>query len=68
MDIPSVSSETMMNAFTQGLIEGDFFRSLIRKPPRDYDHMLKKVNEYINMEEVQAARRKVTLAEHSAPT
>ncbi|XP_042423055.1 uncharacterized protein LOC122010604 [Zingiber officinale] len=58
MDIPTISSETMMHAFTQGLIEGDFFRSLIRKPSRDYNHMLKKTSEYINVEEAQTARRK----------
>ncbi|XP_042467262.1 uncharacterized protein LOC122050425 [Zingiber officinale] len=56
MGIPTVSSETMMNAFTQGFIDGDFFRSLIRKLPRDYDHMLKKASEYINVEEAQATR------------
>ncbi|XP_042446558.1 uncharacterized protein LOC122031516 [Zingiber officinale] len=50
-DIPSVSSKTMMNVFTEGLVEGDFFWSLIRKSPRNYDHMLKKTNEYINVEE-----------------
>ncbi|XP_042396808.1 uncharacterized protein LOC121986953 [Zingiber officinale] len=51
MEIPTVSSETMILAFTQGPIDGDFFRSLIRKPPHDYDHMLKKTSEYINVEE-----------------
>ncbi|XP_042472500.1 uncharacterized protein LOC122055185 [Zingiber officinale] len=58
MGIPMVSSETMMHAFTQGLTDDDFFRSLIQKPPRDYDHMIKKASEYINVEEAQAARRK----------
>ncbi|XP_042467598.1 uncharacterized protein LOC122050788 [Zingiber officinale] len=57
----------MMHAFTQGLMDGDFFHSLIRKPPRDYDHMLKKAIEYINVEEAQAARKKETPAESAAP-
>ncbi|XP_042426044.1 uncharacterized protein LOC122013897 [Zingiber officinale] len=65
MDIPTVSSETMMHAFTQGLIDEDFFRLLIRKPPRDYDHMLRKASEYINVEEAQAARRKEAPSEPS---
>ncbi|XP_042410112.1 uncharacterized protein LOC121999506 [Zingiber officinale] len=58
MDIPTVTLETMMNAFTQGLADGDFFCSLIRNPPHNYDHMLNKASEYINVEEAQAARRK----------
>ncbi|XP_042410156.1 uncharacterized protein LOC121999560 [Zingiber officinale] len=67
LDIPAISSETMIHAFTQGLMDGDFFHSLIRKPPRDYDHMLKKANKYINVEEAQAARKKETPAELAAP-
>ncbi|KAG6472847.1 hypothetical protein ZIOFF_070325 [Zingiber officinale] len=67
MDIPTATSETMMNAFTQGLVDGDFFRSLIRKPPRDYDHMLHRANEYINVEEAQTARKKETPAERAPP-
>ncbi|XP_042441471.1 uncharacterized protein LOC122026831 [Zingiber officinale] len=58
----------MIHAFTQGLMDGDFFRSLIRKSSRDYDHMLKKVSEYINVEEAQAARKKETPAELATPT
>ncbi|XP_042465851.1 uncharacterized protein LOC122048333 [Zingiber officinale] len=58
IDIPSVSSETMMNAFTQGFVEREFFRSVIRKAPRDFDHLLRKANKYINVEEAQAARKK----------
>ncbi|XP_042415198.1 uncharacterized protein LOC122004365 [Zingiber officinale] len=46
-------------------MDGDFFWSLIRKPPRDCDHMLKKANEYINVEDAQAARRKETMSEPS---
>ncbi|XP_042410035.1 uncharacterized protein LOC121999415 [Zingiber officinale] len=67
LDIHVISSETMMHAFTQGLMDGDFFHSLIRKPPRVYDHMLKKASEYINVEEAQAARKKETPAELAAP-
>ncbi|XP_042415453.1 uncharacterized protein LOC122004668 [Zingiber officinale] len=63
MDIPTISSETMMHAFTQGLIDRDFFHSLIRKPPRDYDNILKKASEYINVEEAQTARKKEASSE-----
>ena len=66
MDIPTITSETMMNAFTQGLVDGDFFHSLVRKPPRSYDHMLNKANEYINVEEAQMARKKEAPSEPSS--
>ncbi|XP_042426248.1 uncharacterized protein LOC122014132 [Zingiber officinale] len=58
MDIPAVSSEVLVNAFTQGLVEGEFFRSLIRRPPKDFAHLQRKATEYINVEEAQATRRK----------
>ncbi|XP_042401219.1 uncharacterized protein LOC121991275 [Zingiber officinale] len=64
MSIPSVSFDMLVNAFTQGLIKGEFFRSLIWKPLKDFDHMLKRATEYIiNVEEAQAARRKGALPE-----
>ncbi|XP_042467478.1 uncharacterized protein LOC122050653 [Zingiber officinale] len=63
MDIPAVSSEVLVNAFTQGLVEGEFFRSIICRPPKDFPHLQRKATEYINVEEAQAARRKETPAE-----
>ncbi|XP_042380412.1 uncharacterized protein LOC121972856 [Zingiber officinale] len=63
MDIPAVSSEVLVNAFTQGLVEGEFFRSLIRRPPKDFAHLQRKATEYINVEEAQATRRKEAPAE-----
>ncbi|XP_042460435.1 uncharacterized protein LOC122043944 [Zingiber officinale] len=63
MDIPAVSSDVLVNAFTQGLVEGEFFRSLIRRPPRDFAHLQKKATKYINVEEAQAVHRKEAPAE-----
>ncbi|XP_042415529.1 uncharacterized protein LOC122004758 [Zingiber officinale] len=51
MNIPAVSSDVLVNTFTQGPTEGEFFRSLIRKPPRDFNRLQKKVTKYINIEE-----------------
>ncbi|XP_042441378.1 uncharacterized protein LOC122026719 [Zingiber officinale] len=58
-DVPSAISEILMSAFSHGLTEGEFFRDLIRNPVRNFDEMLEKATNYINVEEVQAARRKV---------
>ncbi|XP_042432582.1 uncharacterized protein LOC122019152 [Zingiber officinale] len=57
-DVPSVTSEILMSAFSHGLTEGEFFRDLIRNPIKNFDEMLEKATSYINMEEAQAARRK----------
>ncbi|XP_042401056.1 uncharacterized protein LOC121991097 [Zingiber officinale] len=51
IDIPAVSLDVLVNSFTQGLAEGEFFWSLIRKPPKNFNHLQKKANEYINVEE-----------------
>ncbi|XP_042410143.1 uncharacterized protein LOC121999544 [Zingiber officinale] len=58
-DVPSATSEILMSAFSHRLTEGEFFRDLIRNPVRNFDEMLEKVTSYIDVEEVQAARRKV---------
>ncbi|XP_042467155.1 uncharacterized protein LOC122050303 [Zingiber officinale] len=67
MDIPSVFSEILVNVFAQGVIEGEFFRSLICRPPKNFDHLLRRATKYINVEEAQAVRRKEAPAEHTAP-
>ncbi|XP_042401067.1 uncharacterized protein LOC121991109 [Zingiber officinale] len=58
MDIPTVSSDVLVNAFTQGLTEREFFRSLIRRPSKDFGHLQKKANEYINVEKARVAMKK----------
>lgn len=47
-----------MSAFSQGLLEEDFFRSLIKKPPENFDELLSRAIKYVNVEEAQSARRK----------
>ncbi|XP_042387622.1 uncharacterized protein LOC121979700 [Zingiber officinale] len=57
-DVPSATSEILMTVFSHGLVEGEFFRDLIRNPVKNFDEMLKRAASYIHVEEVQAARRK----------
>ncbi|XP_042467528.1 uncharacterized protein LOC122050709 [Zingiber officinale] len=57
-EVPSATSKILMSVFSHGLTEGEFFRELIRNPVRNFDEMLEKATIYINVEEVQAARRK----------
>ncbi|XP_042426235.1 uncharacterized protein LOC122014118 [Zingiber officinale] len=57
-DVPSATSEILMSVFSHGLVEGEFFRDLIRDPVKNFDGMLERAASYINVEETQAARRK----------
>ncbi|XP_042380277.1 uncharacterized protein LOC121972697 [Zingiber officinale] len=61
-DAPSATSEILMSAFSHGLVEGEFFRALIRDPVKNFDEMLEKAASYINVEEVQVASRKADKA------
>ncbi|XP_042419204.1 uncharacterized protein LOC122007402 [Zingiber officinale] len=57
-DVPSATSEILMSVFSHELIEGEFFRDLIRDLVTNFDEMLGEVASYINVEETQATRRK----------
>ncbi|XP_042415083.1 uncharacterized protein LOC122004227 [Zingiber officinale] len=61
-DVPLATSEILMSAFSHGLVEGEFFRDLIRDPAKNFDKMLGRAASYINVEEAQAARRKADKA------
>lgn len=48
--------EILTGSVAQELREGDFFHSLVKKPPHDYDELLTRSEKYINMEEVGQSR------------
>ncbi|XP_042405136.1 uncharacterized protein LOC121995470 [Zingiber officinale] len=68
-DVPSATSEILMSTFSHGLLEGEFFRDLIKNPARNFDDMVEKASCYIKVEEAQAARRKAekTVAPSNRP-
>ncbi|XP_074565126.1 uncharacterized protein LOC141821664 [Curcuma longa] len=57
-EVATASSEVLVSAFSQGLIDGDFFRSLIKKPLTNFDALQSRAIKYIHVEEAQSARRK----------
>ncbi|XP_075486452.1 uncharacterized protein LOC142526065 [Primulina tabacum] len=57
LDIPDASPDIMISAFTQRLRGGEFFKSLVKKPPSSYDDMLSRAEKYINLEDAQRQKR-----------
>ncbi|KAL0456210.1 UNVERIFIED_CONTAM: hypothetical protein Slati_0960200 [Sesamum latifolium] len=57
LEVPSATQEVKASAFAQGLTDGDFFKSLAKKPATKFDVLLARAAKYINMEDVQASKR-----------
>ncbi|KAL0410841.1 UNVERIFIED_CONTAM: hypothetical protein Slati_3673800 [Sesamum latifolium] len=57
LEVPSATQEVKANAFSQGLLDGDFFKSLAKKPLSKFDALLARAAKYINMEDAQAAKK-----------
>ncbi|KAL0461287.1 UNVERIFIED_CONTAM: hypothetical protein Slati_0016300 [Sesamum latifolium] len=57
LEVPSVTQEVKASAFSQGLLDRDFFKSLAKKPISKFDALLARAMKYINMEEAQAAKK-----------
>ncbi|XP_073017915.1 uncharacterized protein [Primulina eburnea] len=57
LEIPAATPDIMISAFTQGLRGGEFFKSLVKKPPSSYDDLLSRAEKYVNLENAQRYRR-----------
>ncbi|KAL0310355.1 UNVERIFIED_CONTAM: hypothetical protein Scaly_2935400 [Sesamum calycinum] len=57
LEVPLATQEVKASAFPQGLLDGDFFKSLAKKPTTKFDALLARVTKYINMEDTQASKR-----------
>ncbi|KAL0406388.1 UNVERIFIED_CONTAM: Retrovirus-related Pol polyprotein from transposon opus [Sesamum latifolium] len=57
LEVPAAMQEVKASAFSQGLLDGDFFKSLAKKPVSKFDAFLARAAKYINMEEAQAAKK-----------
>ncbi|XP_075500197.1 uncharacterized protein LOC142538782 [Primulina tabacum] len=57
LEIPAATPDIMISAFTQGLRGGEFFKSLVKKPPSSYDDLLARAVKYVNLEDAQRYRR-----------
>ncbi|KAL0405545.1 UNVERIFIED_CONTAM: hypothetical protein Slati_3868400 [Sesamum latifolium] len=57
LEVPSAIQEVKDSAFSQGLLDGDFFKSLAKKLVSKFDALLAQAAKYINMEDAQAAKK-----------
>ncbi|KAL0439951.1 UNVERIFIED_CONTAM: hypothetical protein Slati_2478100 [Sesamum latifolium] len=57
LEVSAATQEVKASAFSQGLLDGDFFKSLAKKPISKFDAFLARAAKYINMKEAQAAKK-----------
>ncbi|XP_073120886.1 uncharacterized protein [Henckelia pumila] len=57
LEVPTATPDIVISAFTQGLKVGEFFKSLVKKPPSSYDDILARAKKYVNLEDAQRYRR-----------
>ncbi|KAL0385988.1 UNVERIFIED_CONTAM: hypothetical protein Sradi_2993100 [Sesamum radiatum] len=57
LEVPAATQEVKASAFSQGLLDGDFFKSLAKKSVSKFDALLARIAKYINIEEAQAAKK-----------
>ncbi|KAL0374091.1 UNVERIFIED_CONTAM: hypothetical protein Sradi_3324800 [Sesamum radiatum] len=57
LEVPLATQEVKASAFAQGLMDGDFFKSLAKKPATKFDVLLARAVKYINMKDAQAFKR-----------
>ncbi|KAL0442257.1 UNVERIFIED_CONTAM: hypothetical protein Sradi_0164600 [Sesamum radiatum] len=59
LEVPTVTQEVKANAFAQGFLDGDFFKSLTKKPATNFDSVLARAAKYTDMEDAHASKREV---------
>ncbi|KAL2226720.1 UNVERIFIED_CONTAM: hypothetical protein Sindi_2030700 [Sesamum indicum] len=57
LEAPSTTQKVNASALSQGLLDGNFFKSLAKKPVLKFYALLARTAKYINMEDAQSAKK-----------
>ncbi|KAL0445578.1 UNVERIFIED_CONTAM: hypothetical protein Slati_1685700 [Sesamum latifolium] len=57
LEVPAATQEVKASAFSQRLLDGDFFKSLAKKSISKFDALLARAAKYINIEKAQVAKK-----------
>ncbi|KAL0361944.1 UNVERIFIED_CONTAM: Retrovirus-related Pol polyprotein from transposon [Sesamum radiatum] len=57
LEVPAATQEVKNSAFSQGFLDGDFFKSLAKKPVSKFDALLARASKYINMENTYVGKK-----------
>ncbi|KAL0394711.1 UNVERIFIED_CONTAM: hypothetical protein Slati_4437300 [Sesamum latifolium] len=57
LELLSATQEVKSSAFSQGLLDGDFFKYLAKKHVSRFDDLFSRAAKYINMEDAQASKK-----------
>ncbi|KAK6140855.1 hypothetical protein DH2020_025387 [Rehmannia glutinosa] len=57
LDVPSATQEVLSSALSQGLQESDFFKSIAKRPAKNFDDLLASAEKYVNLEQAQKGKK-----------
>ncbi|KAK6162763.1 hypothetical protein DH2020_002604 [Rehmannia glutinosa] len=57
LDVPSATQEVLSSALFQGLQESDFFKSIAKRPAKNFDDLLARAEKYVNLEEAHKGKK-----------
>lgn len=61
LEVPEASHDVLVTSFSQGLQEGDFYTSIAKKAPRNWDELLQRAAKYVNLEDALRLKKVNTL-------
>ncbi|KAL0409402.1 UNVERIFIED_CONTAM: hypothetical protein Sradi_1874600 [Sesamum radiatum] len=57
LEVLFATQEVKASVFSQGLLDGNFFKSLAKKPVSKFDALLARAEKYINMKDAHVAKK-----------
>lgn len=57
MKVPTATLEVKINAFTNGVPDGDLFSSQAKKLMTSFDDLLNRVEKYVTLEKIRKAKK-----------